>query len=233
LALLSHRATVAATVLPATRTVEGRTQAEYAARWWQWANRVRSGVKPYQDPTGALCALNQSGNVWFLAGTDGTDDIKRHCTIPTGKYLFFPIINMVAHSLPGKPMTCDQAKAKVAANNEHLAPAEVRIDGALVQNISAHHIRSQQCFDAFPVAEYLDNPKSYFPAATDGYWLMLKPLSPGSHQIVVTARYDNPGAELGDLEQDFEYQLQVTNSRNDEPVTPEKPLDGLIVEVSR
>ena len=232
LALLPGHAAVAAAVLPPTNTVDGRAQAEYTARWWQWANRVRSGVKPFQDPTGAQCALNQSGNVWFLAGTDGTDDITRRCTIPTGKYLFFPIINMIAHSLPGKPLTCEQAKTEAAGNNEHLALAEVRIDGVLVRNIPAHHIRSEQCFDAFPLAPYIDNPKSYFPAATDGYWLMLKPLSPGSHRIVVRALYDNPGAESGDLEQNFEYQLQVTILRDEEPV-PKNPIEGLIVQVSQ
>jgi hypothetical protein len=220
----------ATTVVPPTRTVDGETQAEYAARWWQWANRVRPGVKPFQDPTGSQCALNQSGKVWYLAGTDGTDDIRRRCTVPKGKYLFFPIINMISHSLPGKPLTCDQAKAEAAANNEHLVLAEVKIDNTPVRNIPAHRIRSTQCFDAFPIATYIDNTKSYFPAATDGYWLMLEPLSSGLHHIVVRARYDNPGANLGDLEQNFEYQLQVEEQvKDEEPVNPEKLFEGLIV----
>ena len=81
-------------VLSRAEKVSGVSQTDYVVRWWQWANRVPDGDKPYQDPTGSQCALNQAGDVWFLAGTDGTDDAHRHCTLPAGKYIFLPVINM-------------------------------------------------------------------------------------------------------------------------------------------
>ncbi len=198
-------------VAPGT-PVNGTTQAEYAARWWQWARRVPPGVQPFQDPTGAQCALNQQGDVWFLAGTDGTADVIRRCTMPTKTYVFLPIINMIGNSQPGAPLTCAQAKAFARANNDHLASAQVSIDGEPVRDISRFRI-SSGCFDSFQFAHYLSRRDSYFPAATDGYWLMLRPLSPGLHHIRVRAHYDNPRQELGDLEQVFEYQLQVEDAR--------------------
>ena len=188
--------------------VDGTTQAEYAARWWQWARRVPPGVQPFQDPTGAQCGLNQQGDVWFLAGTAGTADIVRHCTMPTKTYVFLPIINMIGNAQPGSPMTCEQAKAFARANNDHLAGAEVSIDGKPVEDISRFRVASD-CFDSFKFARYLSQADSYFPSATDGYWLMLRPLPAGLHRIRVRAHYDNPGHVLGDLEQVFEYQLQV------------------------
>lgn len=208
-------------VLAPDALVNGVPQAEYAARWWQWARRVPPGVQPFQDPTGAQCGLNQDGIVWFLAGTDGTADVTRHCTMPTKTYVFFPIINMIGNSMPGKPLTCVQAKDLVRANNDHLANAEVSIDGEPVRDIERFRIASG-CFDSFVWARYLDRPDSYIPAATDGYWLMLRPLPAGVHHIRVRARYDNPGGDLGDLEQDFDYELQVLNP----PAKSNRKIDG-------
>ena len=196
-------------VMAVEEKVDGLSQGEYVVRWWQWVNRVSGSVKPFRDPTGAMCRLNQSGNVWFLAGTDGTDDVLRHCTMPADKYIFLPIINMIGFSTPGHKISCDEAKNFAAANNDHLASAEVWIDGRAVANIVRHRVRSPACFDAVLYAAYLPMHDSYFPAATDGYWLMLRPLSPGKHSIRVKARYNNPGHTLGDMEQDFEYQLQL------------------------
>jgi hypothetical protein len=209
----------ASPVVPPGEKVDGLDQREHAVRWWQWANLVPPGVRPYQDPTGAQCGLNQSGAVWFLAGTDGTADTTRHCRMPAGKYVFLPIINMLAHSRPGKPLTCQQARVMVAANNDHLGKVEVTIDGQAITRIGRFRQSTPHCFDAFPVAPYLERTKSWSPAATDGYWLMIRPLSVGIHVITVRARYDNPGVKLGDLEQVFEYQLQV----EDEKETPEPP----------
>ncbi|HVI59903.1 MAG TPA: hypothetical protein VM619_13665 [Luteimonas sp.] len=207
-----------ASVLPPGARVAGQAQAEYTVKWWQWINRLPPGVRAYQDPTGAQCALNQSGEVWFLAGTDGTGDAARHCRMPAGKHVFFPVINMIAHSMPGKPVSCGDATAVVRANNDHLGEVEVTIDGVVVRHVELHRLVSPRCFDAFPSAPYLKKAQSWYPAATDGYWLMLQPLQPGMHLVSVKARYDNPGNDLGDLEQVFEYQLQVEDIHTSEPL---------------
>jgi hypothetical protein len=204
-------------VAPVTEPADGMSQAHLVERWWQWADRVPPGVRPYQDPTGMLCDLNQSGRIWFLAGTDGTADVVRHCTVPSGTWLFFPVIAMLASPTPGVAMTCAQAVAKAASNNTHLVQADVRIDGHVVPDIARHRIGTPHCFDAYPDASYLRNPKAYFPAASDGYWLLLRPLATGAHRVEVHARYDNPGSTLGDLEQVFIYELQVQDEDGGPP----------------
>ncbi len=223
-------------VLPATALVDGVAQSDYAIRWWQWAHRSRRGVRPFQDPTGDLCGLNQSGEVWFLAGTDGTDDVIRRCTIPAGKYVFLPVINMIVMHTPTAPLTCAQAVNGAAANNEHLVETTVEIDGIAIADIASHRQRTPACFDAYPNAPYLerigDQPQDYFPAASDGYWLMIKPLSPGLHHLSVHARYDNPGAVLGDLEQVFEYQLTVGDPAPSDKKPVRLPAGSIIVQAS-
>jgi hypothetical protein len=209
--------------LPADARVDGTTQAVYAARWWQWANRVRPGVRPYQDPTGALCALNQAGPVWFLAGTDGTDRPTRACTIPAGKHLFLPVINMLANAVPGTPRDCAQVQADAAANNDGPVEATVTVDDATITDVRPFRQRTD-CFDAFGDADYLRGQGAlYRPAAADGYWLMLRPLSPGRHRITVRARYDHRGDDFGDLEQAFEYWLEVLPEAGPPDGAPPEP----------
>ena len=203
--------------------VAGKPLADYPALWWQWAHRVSDGVRAYQDPTGSQCQLNQSGEVWFLAGTDGTADIFRRCTVPEGKFLFFPVINMIKHSTPGYPLACAEAQELAAANNDHLALAEVTLDGVRIPDIAHHRLRPTGCFDAFPNASYVKKPQSYFPAAVDGYWLMLRPLAVGVHHLSVKARYSNPGSDRGDLDEVFDYEIKIEDSLKG---TPRKQIDG-------
>lgn len=47
-------------------------------------------------------------------------------------------------------------------------------------------------------------------AAADGYWVMLKPLPPGRHTLVVAANYGGTGdGGYANLRQNFEYVLHV------------------------
>jgi len=193
--------------LSADAKVSGERVDTYPERWWQWANRKRWGAQAFQDPTGEQCKANQKGDVWYLAGTDGTDEAHRRCTIPEGKYIFLPIITMLVSSNPGVMLTCEQVKARAAVNNEHVVATEISLDGTRFK-LDGLRMRSD-CFNAYEFADYLDYHEFYGPSATDGYWLMLPPLSKGKHVLRVHARYDNKGADLGDLEQRFDYELDI------------------------
>lgn len=203
------RAGAGGPVLGAHEKVAGRSQADYAIAWWQWVMRLPDGVRAYQDLSGAQCALNQEGPVWFLAGTEGTVRVQRQCAVPADRHLFLPVIALLAHASPGKPLDCRQAQARVRATNDHLAQAQVLLDGRVIADIGAHRLRDRGCFDAFKGAQYVERHASYLPAATDGYWLMLAPLPAGLHRLSVKARYDSPGTLQGDLEEEFDYQLWV------------------------
>ena len=195
-------------VLDPQEKVAGRSQADYAIAWWQWVMRLPDGVRAYQDPSGAQCAINQEGPVWFLAGTEGTMDARRECLIPADTHVFVPVIAVLAHASPGKPLACGQAQASVRATNDHLAQAQVLLDGEVIAHVPDHRLRTR-CFDAFQDAKYVERHAPYVPAASDGYWLMLAPLPPGTHRLSIRARYDHPGGLQGDLEEVFEYQLRV------------------------
>jgi hypothetical protein len=190
----------------AAERVDGQRVDAYPALWWQWVNHKRWGAQAYQDPTGAQCALNQHGAVWFLAGTDGTDAITRECHVPGGKFVFLPLITMLNTADTGSSHDCALAKEAAAANNAHVVATEVLVDGQAV-DIAGLRMASA-CFDAYAEADYKSAPRNTV-SATDGYWLMLAPFADGAHTLRVHVRYDNPGAPFGDMEQDFEYRLEV------------------------
>ena len=208
-----------AVVLDAGQSVDGVSQSAYVERWWQWAMRLPDGVRAYQDPSGAQCGMNQSGPVWFLAGTEGTMRVDRRCEIPAGHYVFFPVIDLIAHSKPGKALDCRTAQAQARQRNDRLADAQVTLDGRPIPHIEAHRLHPPACFDAFAKAKYMEHPEAYGPAAADGYWLMLNPLSEGEHHLVVHARYG--GADQDGLAQDFEYELKVVPAGKPTP-TPQR-----------
>ena len=200
--------TQAPRVLQAGDKVEGKRVDAYPALWWQWANRKRWGAQPFQDPTGAQCQRNQHGAVWFLAGTDGSDIVHRRCRIPSGKHLFLPVITMLENAAPGAPRGCEAVKRKVLVNNEHVVASEISVDGRRFE-LAPLRMASGECFNAYAQADYLDDTSAYFPSATDGYWLMLAPLADGHHLIRINVRYEHRGAAYGDMEQVFDYELDV------------------------
>ena len=204
---LAQPAAVPASKVPdpriASGPVEGQGIGAWTADWWRWA--LAQPIEPYLDPDGRFCDMGQAGPVWFLAGTDGNFKPKRVCTVPEGKHLLVPVINMVYFQRRDRQAsTCTELQAAVAVNNDHLVSAAVLLDDKPVGDIRAYRIRSDGCFRLDPA-----DPASPL-AAADGYWLMIKPLPSGRHTLRVGANYGSPGkAAHGGMHQDFEYDLDV------------------------
>lgn len=202
------------TGLMVTKPLFGLRLDEYANKWWQWVFALPRNKNPVNDLTGKKCAVNQHGKVWFLAGGIGTSRITRSCDVPAGKYLFFPIINMVYYNMPEnntrhKSISCKEAMGYASFNNEHLPYAFLRIDGKTIGNKKLFRIKPRKCFDiAANIPEKYHAP-SVYPSATDGYWAMIKPLSPGTHKVEFFAEYHNPGSAYGMMKQDIVYHVNI------------------------
>src|SRR5437588_12909771 len=79
-------------VAPPESLPGGLSYPQWSAKWWQWEWSTPFAINPVFDTTGIDCGVNQSGPVWFLAGTSGFN-ATRNCIVPAGKMIFFPIIN--------------------------------------------------------------------------------------------------------------------------------------------
>lgn len=166
--------------VPPAETVEGMSQAEWSRAWWQWAASFEHGSSPVADRTGALCGSRQGGKVWFLAGTYGTRRTVRTCTVPRGKYLFFPLINYVVMPGPSMPVNCGSATRDVARMTDSVSALVLEIDGFRVPGLPSYRQATKACFD---LGERSEPRARVFPSAANGYYVMVRPLKPGKHTL--------------------------------------------------
>lgn len=189
--------------------VAGKPVSDYVNTWWQWTYTMPPESSPVHDETGEMCDVGQRGAVWFLAGGYGTSKIRRSCRIPEGKYIFFPVINMLYLPRREGAITCDYAKEHAALNNDHLLSIEVSLDSITAWNPANTRIASENCFDLLGLIPREDNPPKIYPAATDGYWVMLRPLPKGTHILKFTAKYNREEGAYSKMAQDIEYELII------------------------
>jgi hypothetical protein len=165
----------AATVVPAGSTIEGKTIGQWTADWWNWSGSINGNV--FADATGALAEQNQSGPVFFVAGTQGGAAVTRDFDVPAGKYVLFPLVNwIVANGAdPGFASTAEEAEALTTGT---IDPAQLfaTIDGIDVADLASHRERSPINF-TYTAVEGSPSfpPGTYTDANSDGYWVMLTP----------------------------------------------------------
>ncbi len=189
--------------------VGGKPVSEYVNIWWQWTYTMPKELSPVRDTTGLNCHIGQSGEVWFLAGGYGTSTIRRKCELPSNKYIFFPVINMVYYPRGDSQISCNSVKKSAALNNDELLSIEVELDGMFSMNPAHTRMSSRECFDLLGMIPKEKQPPKVFPSASDGYWVMLKPLSKGRHILKFNAMYDREKGAYSKMAQDIEYELIV------------------------
>jgi hypothetical protein len=183
----------------------GLTVGQWSARWWQWAAAFPDVISPVSDPSGARCWLGRLGGpVFFLAGTAG-GSVERSCTVPTNKALLIPAVNAECSFVPDDCGTGrDYQTLLHDVHNLFSGPqgvvATVTVDGVTLDAKEA--ISPPPPFTiVWTPHNPFDIPPAIGPAVADGFWVLLAPLTPGTHTILiagsvpdlgfsVTARYD-------------------------------------------
>ncbi len=227
--LVTQEVSAQTRLFPRDATPFGASYEDWAAAWWQWALSIPVDENPMK---GGPCELYQSGDVFFLAGTNGGAS-TRSCTIPVGKGIFFPLVNIVFRACPehaNASYTCDIATADstlhecaswyIDHGDETLL---LEVDGASISGLDEYRAHSEVFSDTSPldVAERVSpscsgpieaNPcgvpvGSPRPSVADGFWAMLKPLPVGQHQVRFAAQMG--GAEWGGFSLDVTYDIVV------------------------
>jgi hypothetical protein len=170
--------------LPPTAHPYGQSYSEWAADWWQWALSQPAATNPLVDATGAQCANEQHGQVWFLAGTITSGPVTRSCTVPAGTALLLPVINAFFCVDPGG---VDPGEAALRANVAYVRSATdltATIDGTTVSNLEAYYEESAIFAVTLPDDNIFDAPGGvYGPCVDAGFYLVVRPLPPGEHTI--------------------------------------------------
>ena len=207
-------------ILPPGSAPHGKTYGEWSAKHWQWVYSLPVDDHPLFDT--ADCSTGQSGRVWFLGGTFTTvspepgvviGTATRDCTVPVATALFFPIIDAECATAEGNGTTDVELSACAKGIIDHAVDLSCEIDGIAVQNLAAFRVHSP-LFTWGPLPEnnvFQDSVN--FPAGTtspsvsDGYFVMVAPLSVGSHTIHFKGSVVFTQAQDGF---DFTFSLDIT-----------------------
>src|ERR1017187_2937967 len=185
----------------------GMTYGEWSAKWWQWTMAFPSTADPASNT--APSDSTQSGKVWFLATAHGSvtvggsATVTRSLTVPHGKALFFPVLTVIDDNT-GCPtynnplLTADQLAAQAADIFSVVSETTCSVDGVPVPGLDdpQHSLyRVQSPAFTYKVASHNNLLAAVFdgpcipdgitvtPAVSDGVFLMLAPLSVGSHTV--------------------------------------------------
>ncbi len=189
-------------VLPPQSHPHGKTYGEWNASWWQWFFSVPASTNPGLATNGAVdCSVGQSGHVWFLAGSfQSSGTFTRSCTVPVGTMLFIPLINAWKDNVcASPPETVDQLKNDVANTVSSATNLHASIDGQSLTNLASYRATAPGSF-SYTLPPPPDNvifkvfgvsipgdcgttSSTVAPAVADGFYIMLTPLTPGSHRI--------------------------------------------------
>ncbi|XMA37712.1 signal protein [Streptomyces albogriseolus] len=171
---------IAAVVLAAlagcgSRATEDQLSSEeLQGRWWTWASTEPAPTNPVADQDGSACERNQPRDVWFLAGTFGTQ-VERACTVPDGVPLAFP------------PREHDRFIRGLRGLHEDSQGSAV-LDGEEVDP-DAHQA------ETIEIRSAVDNPVTgtdgYFTATGCGLWVQLPALKAGKHTLEIRGQSDD------------------------------------------
>jgi hypothetical protein len=156
--------------------------------FWQWAFAQPAARNPLTDTTGEFCAEGQSGRTWFLAGSF-VGPVVRECTIPRGKRVVFPVVNIGSFAFPDDPpaqRTEEYLRGQVAYLRDHATDLRVTVDGTPLRPALIRYEESRLFSATLPQDGVLGLPSPLSPSVDAGYYVTLRALRPGRHTIHVT-----------------------------------------------
>jgi hypothetical protein len=170
----------------------GKTLGEWAEEWIKWALSIPKKRNPAYDSSGEYSNTNQSGPVFYLAGTFG-GFVKRQCSIPSGKSIFFPVIEKECSFVEDQDL-----------HNEHdlhnrarqfidcVTHLEFSLDGVSWPDLKKYRVHSEVFDLIFPSDNVYDVVPGSTRSVTDGYWMFLRPLTIGKHEIFFSGEASLP-----------------------------------------
>jgi hypothetical protein len=158
---------------------------QWTVKWWEWFISIGTEANPAVDSTGEHADINQRDpDVWFLAGTLGGNSVKRRCVIPSGKSVLFPVINYEMNTLERPELKTENELIKhVEQDIDDILNLEAIIDS---QAIPTYRVRSDPLVFTLRIPDdnvFEVSGGGTTQATSDGYWVFLKPLVLGEHQI--------------------------------------------------
>ena len=119
--------------------------------------------------------------MWFLAGTFG-GRAERICQIPSGRAIFFPIINdIISFATDPHLKTGEELRKYAKKDLDNVKFLSARLDGIEIGNLECYRVQTSMFEIKLPNGQSGDLLPTK--AISEGYWIFLSPLSIGKHKI--------------------------------------------------
>jgi hypothetical protein len=180
-------------VLAPHAAVAGKSIGQWSGDWWAAVVADPSADSPFVsdvDQPGALG--NVGGPVFFAVASPGPGTTTYTYTVPPDQYVLVPLYTYSWNwMLPTDP--CGNFACALKQSDLFVSKTDqlsVSIDGKAVHNLFHHYAATPHVYTATaPVDGWWAGGDPEFAGlwfgVTSGYWLMLEPLSPGTHVIEV------------------------------------------------
>ncbi len=187
--------------IPPNAKPHGKSYSDWSIGFWQWLWAAPTPENPGLDDSGEFVANNQQDHVWYLAASYW-GDYERTATIPPGTMLFINVMSWFGSPAIGDPEDEEELRAVLAWYMENSSNVILEVDGVAVENIWDYRIITDELFGFWVPEQNVPNdvfgvelPEGYYyPAAGDGIFVMLAPLSAGEHTIHIHGEFpENTG----------------------------------------
>jgi len=210
-ALAQHSAN--SRVYPPTAKPFGKSYSQWSEQWWRWALSLPVAGHPFIEP-GFDCNdphNGQHGHVWFLALSSSPPVVERSCTIPEDTAVFVGLANTECSSLEptfpagtgGQTAAEQRDCANFFANHVVVSSLFCTIDGERVTNLRAFRFGSSQFKFNAPTPWIFGDTGGTGTAVSDGYFVMLKPMSDRAHTLSCGGKFHFSVAEGDPFDADF------------------------------
>jgi hypothetical protein len=184
---------------PPGAIVAGKSIAAWSTNWWRWAAALAPPGDPFTDTTGQFANVNQSGPVFFSAGSPGGSR-SRHFRVPADTYVLVPLLVGEYSQLElGFGNTADQVRQAAQQQANQIDSLHAILDGVPIsQTVLFTHRETSPDFNFYAVYNNqvgINASGNSGIAVADGYFLMIDPLTPGTH----TLNYGGGASTLGAL----------------------------------
>ena len=192
LSVLARADTINAGVYSTIEKPYGLSYGDWTANFWKWVYSIPKDISPASDQTGKSCAQSQNGPVWFLLGTI-SGSAERTCTIPAGKAILFPILNSeCSYAETPTAKTGSELQTCAVTSDKGVTNLQATVDGKNLQQLDKYRVTSSLFNFTFANPNISGAPIGPTQGVSDGWWVFLKPLTPGKHEIHFTGVIVNP-----------------------------------------
>jgi hypothetical protein len=187
----------------------GSTYGQWAANWWNWITSIPEENNPVGDETGEKCAIGQKGPVWFLPGTAG-GKLERSCTVPAGKAIFMVILDAECSKTEFPKLNTEEEFRKCTGDLNEGATLSATVDGIKLKDLEKYRVESPMFNMVFPSNNIFGQKAGPTIAKSDGWYVILEPLSPGTHNVSFAGSIlGNPVTGTESYTTDVTYHLNV------------------------